>query len=126
MGAGHPPYTMPGDFFNLDDDGRRLWTWLQGHAVGRANAWTQERAAASLGWTVRRLQRTLEALNLADFPAASACTGQPMGIFLAVTREELLDYGRSLMSRVRHVARRARKVRRMQPAAAPPAQGQLF
>jgi hypothetical protein len=107
----------PFPWFQLPADGdeRRLWTWLQGAAVGREQAVTQDEAAKRLGWTVRRLQAAMEALNLAHFPVASVCSGDPKGIFIAVTQEELRGFQESLRGRLVTQYRRLRAVRRTLP-----------
>ena len=115
------------DFSKLEGDEMRLWTWLQGRALGRAHAVTIPDVAASLAWSVRRVQDLAAAMRVKGFPVITARHGEPRGMFIATRWNELDEYRRTL----HHIAVRLHQeegaLKRMHPAAArSAAQGRLF
>lgn len=89
-----------------------LWTHLDRHHRGRDRAVRQADLAKTFGLNVRALQYALEYLAYeGERPVATSCR-KPMGVYVATTAQEKLEYALQLEHRIISLARRLRSVTR--------------
>ena len=92
---------------------RQILDYLKAHAMGRACAVKIKDVAHACGVDRRAVELAGEEIRDSGVALCSATSKTPMGLYIAVTYEDFRPFDLQIDSRIKKMARRQRRMRKM-------------